>query len=553
MANDVTVRLTAEDAQLVAAWKRARQAQDAFEQGLRNTATEANRTDAALGKMLTSGTANVGKFVAAFTGVGSVVAGIMALANQLKAEYQNLIARQKAARDTQLGIAEAQREAAKALAAGDKTASLDFMQTEVSRISQSTGANQAAVYSAISSALGAKPAGVSDKDVIEAAGVAARLSPTNPAALETNLSAFMFQRAATGGSWEDIAGYQMRLKGLSPTKSEESFARNIAPAIGRGKGFGVSPDEQSGLLAYFGTQMGDTEGMVTANAVTNFEKQLFELTAGKVDGGAVARLKFLQTEAGKAARAKLIGPLAAAEKGARSGKGGEAFGITGEAKAFSTILGLVQGQDIAALEKTIGDVGTTAGSGDLFRTSTAAIDAMPLQQNARAQRLIDAAAQNIQAQDIRGGRGAISREGLMKILQTTGATDITQKLALARFEAITSGGTDAAGGALGKSLGGLADDLLRPQATGRKVTQPVYNPALRNIVTGEPVRVGSRIVDEMRPATDQDRATAAQLRELATLLKEAFREVKIEPKVNIVNDAERPKAVPSTTLGRPRP
>lgn len=553
MANEVTVRLTAEDAQLVAAWKRARQAQESFEESLRRTGNEANRTDSQINKMLTSGTANVGKFVAAFTGVGSVVAGLMAIANQLKAEYQNLISRQKAARDTQLGIAEAQREAAKALDRGDKTASLEFLQSEVAKISQGTGANQAAVYSAISSALGAKPDGVTGRDVIEAAGVAARMSPTDGAAMRTNLSALMFQKAATGGTWEDIAGYQMRLKRLSPTTTEEAFSRNIAPAIGRGKGFGVSPDEQSGLLAYFGTQMGDTEGMVTANAVTNFEKQLYELTAGKVEGGMVDRLKFLQTDAGKSIRAKLIGPLAAAEKGAASGKGGEAFGITGEAKAFSTILGLVQGQDIAALEKTIGDVGTTAGSGDLFRTTMDSIDAMPLQQNARAQRLIDSAAQNIQAQDIRGGRGAISREGLLKILQTTGATDITQKLALARFEMLTRGGTDAAGGALGESLVGLSDDLLKPQPTGNKVTVPVFNPALKNVVTGKPVRVGSRIVDETRPATEQDRATSAQLRELATLLKEAFREVRIEPKVNVVNDAERPKAVPSTALGRPRP
>lgn len=544
---DVTVRMTAEDASMVAAWKRARDAQSAFEAQLRSTKNQASGTEAAITQMLSNGAAGVGRFVVAFTGIGSVIAGILALVNQIKREYENLLAKQRGARDAQLGVAESQREAAKALKAGDGSASLDFLQQQVGKISQSTGADQAAVYSAIGSALGAKPQGVSDKDVIEAAMTAAKLSPTNPAALETNLSAFMFQKAATGGSWEDIAGYQMRLKGLSPTKSEESFARNIAPAIGRGKGFGVRPDEQAGLLAYFGTQMGDTEGMVTANAVTNFEKQLFELTAGQVDGGAVDRLKFLQTEQGKKARAKLLGPLASAEKSAKAGKGGEAFGITGEAKAFGTILGLVKGDDIAALEKTIGAVGTTEGSGGLFRESMASIDAMGLQQNAKADRLIKAAAQKIQTGDIRGAQGAISREGLQNILKATGASDVAQQLALAQFELQTAAGTDAPVEALAGGLTSRAKSLESARPTGRNVAQPVYTDygALGR------VRTGNRLVPEMAPASAQDRASAAQLRELAALLKDAFASVKIEPVVNVVTDSERPKPVASEALGRP--
>jgi hypothetical protein len=457
--NQVTVTMSAEDARAVAAWRRQQQLTEQYLANLRRINDESKKNEGSLASMVSKGSAELVKFAVAATGIGSAIAGVMAIANQLKREYENMVAKQRGARDAQLGIAEAQREAAKSLLAGDKTLSLDGLQDRVASISKSTGADQAAIYNAVASALGAKPAGVTDKEVLDAAEIAAKLSPTNSAALETNLSAFMFQKAATGGSFEDIAGYQMRLKALSPTKSEESFARNIAPAIGKGAAFGTGADEQSALLAHFGQKMGDTEGMVTANAVTNFEKQIFEATAGKVEGGTIDRLKWLQSDDGKKQRKKFLGPL---DEAAKKGKDGAAFGIVGEAKAFSTMAALIKGDDIAELEDMKTKVGTTAGSGGFYQDTVAQVDNLDLQRNARGDRLIKAGVQNMQVGDIDAARGQISRQGLQDMLKASGASDISQKVALAQFELSSAGGTMAPADALISKLDQEANSRLSP-------------------------------------------------------------------------------------------
>lgn len=527
--NQVTVTMSAEDARAVAAWRRQQQLTEQYLANLKRINEESKKNEGSLGAMVSKGTAELGKFAAAATGIGSVIAGIMAIANQLKREYDNLVAKQRGAASGQLGIAEAQREASKALLSGDKTLSLDGLQERVSSISKSTGADQAAIYNAVASALGAKPAGVTDKEVLDAAEIAAKLSPTNSAALETNLSAFMFQKATTGGSFEDIAGYQMRLKALSPTKSEEAFARNIAPAIGRGMALGTSADEQSALLAYFGQKMGDTEGMVTANAVTTFEKQIFEATEGKVEGGTIDRLKWLQSAAGSKQRDKFLGPLG---KAAKKGKDGEAFGIVGEAKAFTTMLGLIKGDDIAALEGVKQQVGTTAGSGAFFQETMAQVDNLDLQKNARGDRLINARVQDMQARDIDAARGSISREGLQKLLKTAGASDMAQKVALAQFELSSMGGTTAPADALISKLESEANSRLSPT----QVVGPAGPGGIPQVVS--------------RTASAEDVRVGNNFKELAAELRNVFANAPIKPVVNIVNDAERPKPVPAAGLGR---
>lgn len=527
--NQVTVTMTAEDARAVAAWRRQQQLTEQYLQNLKRINEESKKGEGSLAGMVSKGTAELAKFAVAATGIGSAIAGVMAIANQLKREYENMVAKQRGARDGQLGIAEAQREASKALLAGDKTLSLDGLQERVASISKSTGADQAAIYNAVASALGAKPAGVTDKEVLDAAEVAAKLSPTNSAALETNLSAFMFQKAATGGSFEDIAGYQLRLKALSPTKSEESFARNIAPAIGKGKAFGTDADEQSGLLAYFGQQMGDTEGMVTANAVTNFEKQIFEATAGKVEGGTIARLKYLQTEEGKKKRNKFLGPLGDA---AKKGKDGAAFGIVGEAKAFTTMLGLIEGGDIGKLEDTVKAVGTTAGSAGFFEDTISQVDNLDLQKNARADRMISTGLQNIQVKDIDAARGTISREGLQKLMQASGASYLAQQVALLEFETKSAGGTVAPAEVLMRKLEKEANDRLNPM----------------EFVPGRTRRDEGTFVP--RAATAEELRVGGNFRELTNALREVFANNPVRPVINVVNDAERPKPVPAARLGR---
>ena len=437
-SSKVELVFTSEDKAIVATLQKMDRALDA-------TVVRLNKVEQAGAKASTTTTAGFERSAQTLTkfatGIGMITTAtglVMSMANQLRREYDNLISRQKNAANAQLSIAEAQAEAFKGL--GDNSISKEQLAKRVQEISLKTPADQSGLYSAIGQSLGAKPAGVSDADVVEAAGVAARLNPYNSQAMGTNLLSLMFQKSKTPkASFADIAGFQMQVKRLSPTMSEEAFAQNIVPGIGESMAFGSSAPEAAALLSYMGNEMGDVEGRQTRTAVLSFQKQLMEALPNE-KGGLLNRLKALQKPENARLRKHLLGPLAGAR--AKGSTPIAAFGIEGEAKAFVPMLNLIEGKTIGNLEQMLAQVPEIAGSGATFEQTMSDIERQPIQMTAKAQRTFATATQAAQLNDMKGARTAVTREGLQELMKANGLSDLEQRIGGTVFDTATAMGAD---------------------------------------------------------------------------------------------------------------
>lgn len=458
-SSKVELVFTSEDKAIVATLQKMDRALDA-------TVVRLNKVEQASAKASTASTAGFERSAQTLTkfatGIGMITTAtglVMSMANQLRREYDNLISRQKNAANAQLSIAEAQAEAFKGL--GDNSISKEQLAKRVQEISLKTPADQSGLYSAIGQSLGAKPAGVSDADVVEAAGVAARLNPYNSQAMGTNLLSLMFQKSKTPkASFADIAGFQMQVKRLSPTMSEEAFAQNIVPGIGESMAFGSSAPEAAALLSYMGNEMGDVEGRQTRTAVLSFQKQLMEALPNE-KGGLLNRLKALQKPENARLRKHFLGPLAGAR--AKGSTPIAAFGIEGEAKAFVPMLNLIEGKTIGNLEQMLAQVPEIAGSGTTFEQTMSDIERQPIQMTAKAQRTFATATQAQQLNNQAGAKTAVFRQGLDELNAAMGKSWTERTAAATMFDVQTLLGADPA--ALAKRQFDLAGSD-RPVMTG---------------------------------------------------------------------------------------
>lgn len=498
-SSKVELVFTSEDKAIVATLQKMDRALDA-------TVVRLNKVEQASAKASTASTAGFERSAQTLTkfatGIGMITTAtglVMSMANQLRREYDNLISRQKNAANAQLSIAEAQAEAFKGL--GDNSISKEQLAKRVQEISLKTPADQSGLYSAIGQSLGAKPAGVSDADVVEAAGVAARLNPYNSQAMGTNLLSLMFQKSKTPkASFADIAGFQMQVKRLSPTMSEEAFAQNIVPGIGESMAFGSSAPEAAALLSYMGNEMGDVEGRQTRTAVLSFQKQLMEALPNE-KGGLLNRLKALQKPENARLRKHFLGPLAGAR--AKGSTPIAAFGIEGEAKAFVPMLNLIEGKTIGNLEQMLAQVPEIAGSGTTFEQTMSDIERQPIQMTAKAQRTFATATQAAQLNDLAGARTAVTREGLQELMKANGLSDFTQQIGGAAFDAATAMNADPLE---------LAARYARKESQVRGSPQfvPTYGPASGGYA----------------PATEQDKEVSKRLERLAIALEAMIQQQK---------------------------
>lgn len=399
------------------------------------------------------------RFVSGASGIGSVLGGFIAIARQLKVEYDDLLRRQGQAAKTQISVAAAQRGAIENLG-NDPTLSVANLNKRIAEIQQRTGAGQGALFSAASGAFSFKGRGITAAQALEAVEAAATQSPDDQAAIDTTTRAILsIQKRAPGTKASDIAGFITASKQSSPVVSNQAFAQNIAPGIADLVGFGNTPQQSAALLAAMGQGMNDSEGATTRTAALTLAKQVMEATP-KMKGSTLDRLAFIQSEEGTAVRKRLLGPMLD-EAGAA-----EKAGLSGEAKAFTTMAGLLQSGETAQkteLANTLRDIPTIANAGKVFKQTMANINSQPLQQQAALQRSLASGAEGIQIGDIVGGRASISRAGMEEVLQSSGLNTIAQRAILGEFEIATRGGTQAPVDQIAKSFRERASYLSRTE------------------------------------------------------------------------------------------
>lgn len=444
----------------------------------------------------------VGKFIGAITGVGTVLGAAQLAVSQIRKEVEMIRSRQKDAGDTQVNVARAQREAL--LNLGPERAGK--LNEVIDQIADETGAQRLDLFKTASVALSFKGRDLEDEDAFDAVRQAARLNPFDAEEQTSIAQGILAQKKKTGGTAEEVAGFQLAVKRASPVAASKEFSDNIAPGIADQIQFGSSAREAGALLATLGQGIGDPTGRITRNAAINFTKQLAQLAPE--EQGTLARLEAIRNDPER--RSHLLGVFdeqmqreAAAASGDDSADPTGA--LTGEAKAFATMVALLQQQDNDTqrlLRKTLQDIPELSQGDELFNRELALVDAETLQQTARLADVAKSAAEGIRLSDTGGGRAGISRQALDDLLKASGVGATRSDLLKLAFE--------AQGGLSESQPIGAVVDLLRGES------DRLRNPGIDHeatAISGTAVQI---------PVSDRDRKTAEALDQAAQRLESAL-------------------------------
>ena len=103
MSRKVEIEMTVEDAKAVRAWQRAKDNIAEFDK-------QGQKTSKTFGQMVGDQVKGIASVAAGFAGVGTFIGGIVTAAGLLRAEYDNLLARQEDSRRLLLGTAPLEAE-----------------------------------------------------------------------------------------------------------------------------------------------------------------------------------------------------------------------------------------------------------------------------------------------------------------------------------------------------------------------------------------------------------------------------------------------------------
>lgn len=230
----------------------------------------------------------VAGFVSAFIGVGAVMAAAQQAAQVLKAEWQELKARQQASLDKNVALADVlpsvYRQAGGLLSAKE-------IEAAVEKGSKDTGLGQVKVGQAIGEALAAR--GATNKQeaqgAIDAAVAALKFAPEADAQTAAALSGGTtdLQRRFNIGP-EAAIGYLARVGGQARVTSLREQVQNINPAIGSLSQFGMNPQSAGALVSVMTGATGDFTGAMSRTASIQLAKQLTDRGFANPDVGIAA-------------------------------------------------------------------------------------------------------------------------------------------------------------------------------------------------------------------------------------------------------------------------
>lgn len=436
MSNEVKITVSGNDAQMLALWNRQQAEILKNQHALIKMGEAGEAAGKKIGDGMSGAVGKMSQFVAGVTGIGSVIGGVLAAANQLKAEWSDLVARQNDAAQRQLSTAAAQRKALINLGlAPDAAFGPEQLNRTVEQISRETGATQKDLFLTFSSALSAKGP-LKTEDMVAAVKQAAQVEPTDQASQNTLAGAILDMMKKGGGTAQENFGLLLGTQGASRVKDLGALARNIVPGMIAGQSFGASAEQSAELAATFTQLLADPEGAISKTAMVQFMGQVQEATGKSLPANATfdERLGFLQGDAGKSIRNKLVGDPTRGIKGT----------LTGEAQALPAMKALLTGADggvLAAARNAITSPKDAAGQVPGF---LGAINAPGLQQQAELDRLFKSGADEAFLADLLSGRRAITREGIDKVLQGSGIGFTSRKMAgFSSFLEADIGGEDS--------------------------------------------------------------------------------------------------------------
>jgi len=324
MASKVEIEWASNDAAVARTLQKTEAGLDALARKMdRVEASSRKATQTAKG-----GLADAGKealaFTSAFTGVGSATAGILAIAHQVRQEYDALLARQRESMMAQRGAGEALREVRKVFAP-DPTMNAAQMERRLGDIAVKHGSNIATVSSAATTAFSAKGQ-LSNEAAASAIEAAVRMAPTNAGEAATLSGRYQDVMKATGQTdARAVAGWLTAVQQGSRIATMSGVGQNAVPAINALVATGDSAEQAAEVFNTINQLMADQEGSLSRTATINLASQLqkafpqlkgTQARIAAVQGDAGVREKFLKGASFDAASKNFITALLSGEAAA---------------------------------------------------------------------------------------------------------------------------------------------------------------------------------------------------------------------------------------------
>ena len=270
---DVILRLSAEQGKAVQGFLKLEDAQRKLEEGFKRTGRASRDAGGHMNRSMSKATREAGRFIGAVTGIGGAVGAVAAVAMQLRKEYENLIARQKAAADLHRSVGDVRAEALRNLPPNMSVQKMDALMDRVSKQYQVPPQALWSAGGSLSSAKGAVswPSFVSTVEQLarlrQVGGPEMDLVTPGGAALDIMRITGLTNASAAFG-WQRQIGVASRM--VDPQKQ----ARSIPPVLAAAKAFGWTPEQSAEILAYATQAIGDVEGRISSTGTINFMQTL---------------------------------------------------------------------------------------------------------------------------------------------------------------------------------------------------------------------------------------------------------------------------------------
>jgi hypothetical protein len=417
---------------------------------------------------LSSAAAGVGKMALQFAGVGSALGGIYLAARQLRAEYDNLVERQRAAAESQMTTSQLRARALDQAPLSEIPAhKIDAM---VDRISQATKQTPADIWRTANSPFSAK--GARSFEDLEAAMTAAgkvgvKMGPDfNTGALSSTILDIITATGLRGPDAGDQAlGWIRKFGAAARIEGVEAQGQALAPSVTAGVQFGVPPEAVAEMVASTAHIINDRKGNVSRTAITNFLSKVSTeaLLPGTGRGGGKSFVPGETFEEKRDYLRDTFWPEASAEQRAAlmTSLGGKA-----QAKiAYRAILAPTASarEQIAAAEGAI--PGPTDPGLQAFNANyLAALRGQQMQKTADAAQVTAQSNQAWMNANPEGTTGGM-RQNMIDWARTHGASAMAQKVARLQFEAATLTGADPIEAA-SKALKVAFQDKVSPTTVG---------------------------------------------------------------------------------------
>jgi len=434
----VSIELSVEDAQAVRAWKRSADSIEHFLTTADKIGSTNRRNTDTMGTFFKQQGAGLAQAAIGFVGVGSAVAAVATAAALLRAEYDNLLERQRAAVTTQLPF-EQQLAGAVRNASGFMNAA--SVRQNVMQLSSEAMVTPSAAANLMGQTF--TMTGVTNEAEANLALRAARASalyapdlPDDELAMMGGVSGSLSKRF--GVSPEAAIGFAQNVATSSNVAQLAPVVKNIIPAAANLTDLGFSMQDAGAFLATMTNTTGDDQGATSASTAISMAKSLRERFGQRAEFQTDGRFDLMKArDYIQQDPARLRSFI----------DGGEFFGETfgkaaiGEGKGLTSVEGFLTpgsafSQQFEGARGTVGDFGQ--GEKTYRRIQAEVQSVTPLSQ---LQRGFTAANESIQVDD-QSAIGRLALDEVSKIQQSIGSSSLKQRLTGLKTELESGFGTD---------------------------------------------------------------------------------------------------------------